>query len=151
MKLAPDVARDDLPAIVDCIVAHQVDGVCVSNTTLTRPGVADHKHGNEAGGLSGAPLFDMATSMLAQVYQLTGGSIPLIGVGGITSGATAVAKMEAGASLIQLYTGLIYGGPGLMHEIKAALCAAIRDAGASNVSALVGRQADQWARKKNTP
>lgn len=149
VKLAPDVSFDDLPAIVSCILECGADGICVSNTTLRRPGVSHLRHGDESGGLSGAPLFDLATSMLARVYKLTEGAVPLIGVGGVHSGTTAVAKIEAGASLIQLYTGMIYGGPGLIGEMKSALADAVRDAGAESIRDLVGTRAGEWAARSD--
>ncbi|MGI9408141.1 MAG: quinone-dependent dihydroorotate dehydrogenase [Hyphomicrobiaceae bacterium] len=145
VKLAPDVAPDDLPAIVQCLIDRNIDGICVSNTTLTRPGLTGNATADETGGLSGAPLFPLATAMLARVCQLTEGKIPLIGVGGVNSGAAAVAKMEAGASLIQLYTGLIYGGPALIGEMKSALADEVRRHRLSGVGDLVGRKADAWS------
>ena len=120
VKLSPDIAEDDLPAIVAHLVAHAVDGIAVSNTTLSRRGFTDPA-AREAGGLSGRPLFHRSTAMLARVHRATGGTIPLIGIGGIDSGATALAKIRAGATLIQLYTGLIYQGAGLIARIKAHL------------------------------
>lgn len=148
VKLAPDVSLEDLPAIVATIQDCHADGICVSNTTLTRPTVAHLPIGQESGGLSGAPLFDLSTMMLARVFKLTEGTLPLIGVGGIHSGKTAVAKIEAGASLIQLYTGMIYGGPGLIQEMKSALTEAVRKNGAANISELIGRKADAWASRE---
>src|SRR5690606_112898 len=94
IKLAPDIAEGDLPAIVDCLTTRNVDGIAVSNTTLSRSGVSG-PIAREAGGLSGRPVFHRSTVMLARVYEATGGKIPLIGIGGIDSGATALAKIEA--------------------------------------------------------
>src|SRR5690606_38319236 len=125
VKLAPDIAEDDLPAIMERLFAHRVDGIAVSNTTLARPGVTMTTLTQEAGGLSGRPLFNRSTAMLARVYRLTGGRLPLIGIGGIDSPETAVTKTEAGATLIQLYTGLVYEGPRLIDRIKDGLIAAI--------------------------
>ncbi|MGH6825841.1 quinone-dependent dihydroorotate dehydrogenase [Methyloceanibacter sp.] len=148
VKLAPDIADADLPEIVRVIEAHAVDGIVVSNTTLSRAGVKDARFAAESGGLSGRPLFVRATRMLARVHQLTEGRLPLIGVGGIDGGAAAVAKIEAGASLLQLYTGLVFEGPKLIGEIKRALVVAMTDAKAESLSTLVGRDADQWAERK---
>ena len=145
VKLAPDIADADLPEIVRVIRAHGVDGIVVSNTTLSRDGVKDVRFAPESGGLSGRPLFLRATRMLARVYRLTEGRLPLIGVGGIDSGAAAVAKIEAGASLIQLYTGLVFEGPKLIAEIKQALVEAMTNAKAESLAPLIGRDADQWA------
>ena len=145
VKLAPDIADADLPAIVGVIEANGVDGIVVSNTTLSREGLKDRSFAAESGGLSGRPLFVRATRMLARTYQLTEGRLPLIGVGGIDSGAAALAKIEAGASLLQLYTGLVFEGPKLIGEIKRALVEAMTNAKASSLAPLIGRDADKWA------
>ena len=110
VKLAPDIAEDDLEPIVKVLISRGVDGIAVSNSTLARERLSDAALAKEAGGVSGRPLFHRSTVMLARVYELTGGRIPLIGIGGIDSGAAAIAKLEAGATLLQLYTGLVYGG-----------------------------------------
>ena len=144
VKLSPDIAEADLPAIVARLVAHAIDGIAVSNTTLSRAGLSDPA-AREAGGLSGRPLFHRSTAMLARVYQATGGKIPLIGIGGIDSGAAALAKIRAGATLIQLYTGLIYQGPGLIGRLKEHLIEAVRAAKASTISDLIGLDAETWA------
>jgi dihydroorotate dehydrogenase len=145
VKIAPDIADDDLPAIAERLMAHKVDGAAVSNTTLARAGLTQNKLAAEAGGLSGRPLFDRATRALAQLYLLTEGRLPLIGIGGIDSGATALAKIEAGASLIQLYTGLVYEGPSLIGRIKQELVTAMDQEGASSLRPLIGRKAREWA------
>ncbi len=145
VKIAPDVAVDDLPAICERFEAHGVDAIAVSNTTLARPADIDQMLAREAGGLSGRPLFERSTIMLAKVHQLTGGRIPLIGIGGIESGETALQKIEAGATLIQLYTALVYEGPSLIERIKAHLVAAVAARGAASVRDLVGTRAAQWA------
>ncbi len=144
VKIAPDIAEDDIAPITERLLAHAVDGIAVSNTTLSRHGLSDAKQ-SEAGGLSGRPLFHRATVMLAKVHLATSGKIPLIGIGGIDSPETALAKIEAGASLLQLYTGLIYEGPGLIGEIKKGLTSAVRHAGAKNIIDLRGRRAAEWA------
>ena len=125
VKLAPDIADADLPEIVRIVEAHGVDGIVVSNTTLARDGLSDESFAAQSGGLSGRPLFTRSTRMLAKIYRLTEGELPLVGVGGIDSGATALAKIEAGASLLQLYTGLVFEGPKLIGGIKQALVEAI--------------------------
>lgn len=118
VKLAPDVADDDLPAIIEVIERHGCDAIALTNTTLARDTLRhSDEAANEAGGLSGAPLFDRSTDVLRQVHKLTDGQLPLIGIGGIDSPQRAAAKLEAGASLIQLYTGLVYEGPGLVPRI----------------------------------
>jgi dihydroorotate dehydrogenase len=146
VKIAPDIAEDDIGPITDRLVAHAVDGIAVSNTTLSRAGLSDAKR-TEAGGLSGRPLFHRATVMLAKVFQATEGKVPLVGIGGIDSPESAVAKIEAGASLLQLYTGLIYEGPGLIGEIKKGLTAAIRHSRLNSIADLRGRRAAEWAAK----
>lgn len=148
VKLAPDLADDDVPDVVRVILANGADGIIVSNTTLARDGLRDSGFAKEAGGLSGRPLFPRATRLLARVYLATEGKLPLIGAGGIDSGETALAKIEAGASLLQLYTGLIFEGPGLIGRIKQALIAAMKKEGSDSLAPLVGRRADQWAERK---
>ncbi len=145
VKIAPDIAVEDLPAMVERMLAHQVDAIAISNTTLARPDGLDPVFINESGGLSGRPLFRRSTALLARVYQLTGGSVPLIGIGGIDSGATALEKIEAGATLLQLYTGLVYEGPPLIAKIKAHLSAAASAAHVTRIGDLVGRRAGEWA------
>jgi dihydroorotate dehydrogenase len=145
VKLAPDLADEDLPEVVRVILSHGVDGIVVSNTTLARDGLSDRAFAKEEGGLSGRPLFARATRMLARVYQLTEGKLPLIGVGGIDSPETALAKIEAGASLIQLYTGLVFEGPSLIGRIKQGLIAAIEKAKSDGLTPLVGRGALEWS------
>ncbi|HEX2448022.1 MAG TPA: quinone-dependent dihydroorotate dehydrogenase [Methyloceanibacter sp.] len=147
VKLAPDIAEVDLPEIVPVILWHGADGIVVSNTTLARAGLRDHAFARETGGLSGRPLFARATRMLARVYQLTEGKLPLIGVGGIDSGETALAKIEAGASLLQLYTGLVFEGPSLIGRIKQALIGAIEKSGNTSLPPLIGKRAGEWAEK----
>ena len=147
VKLSPDIADDDLPDVVAVVEARKVDAVIVSNTTLARPGLKSAAHAGEAGGLSGMPLFQASTRMLAKVYVLTGGRLPLIGVGGIDSGEAALQKIEAGASLIQLYTGLVYQGPVLVARIKQALLNGMESTGVASIGPLTGSKADEWAGK----
>jgi dihydroorotate dehydrogenase len=147
VKLSPDIADDDIAPICDRLVAHGVDGIIVSNTTLERTGLHASPQSSETGGLSGAPLHERSTRLLAKVYVQTQGQVPLIGVGGINSGQTALQKIEAGASLIQLYTGLIYEGPGLVGKIKKALIRGVEHAGVASIAALTGVSADEWAAK----
>ena len=147
VKLAPDVAFEDLPGIVDVLIAHKVDAICVSNTTLARDGLSDQVTAGEMGGLSGRPLFERSTQMLARVYQMTEGRIPLIGVGGIDSPERALDKMKAGASLLQLYTGLIYEGPGLVGRIKAHLEDHCKVNRLSSIGDVIGTESAAWASK----
>jgi dihydroorotate dehydrogenase len=145
VKLAPDLADEDVPEVARVILDNAADGIIVSNTTLARDGLRDQSFARETGGLSGRPLFARSTRMLARVYQLTQGKVPLIGVGGIDSGEAALAKTEAGASLLQLYTGLVFEGPELIDRIKQTLLAAMEKAGADRLAPLVGRRAAEWA------
>jgi dihydroorotate dehydrogenase len=120
LKIAPDLFPSDLKDIADCCAGGAVDGVIISNTTLARDNLRSNEH-SQAGGLSGRPLFNRSTQCLSDFSQLSGGKIPLIGVGGISSAATAAAKFNAGASLVQLYTALVYQGPALVKEICQGL------------------------------
>src|SRR5207253_8930872 len=115
-----------------------VRGLIVSNTTVARPSDLLSRHAHQAGGLSGAPLFAASTALLAEMYRLTQGRLPLIGVGGIASGADAYAKIRAGASLVQLYTALVYEGPGLVRRIKSDLAALLRADGFTRLGQAVG-------------
>jgi dihydroorotate dehydrogenase len=147
VKLAPDIAEDDLEPIVRVLEARGVDGIAVSNSTLARERLRDTALAKEAGGISGRPLFHRSTVVLARVHGLTGGRIPLIGIGGIDSGQTAIAKLEAGATLLQLYTGLVYEGPGLLGRIKQEVAAYLRSEKLARVGDLTGRRAEAWAAK----
>jgi len=123
VKIAPDLERPQVEAIAGALRAHAIDAVIATNSTVSRDGVVGLEHARETGGLSGAPLAARATAVVRQLAQALGGKIPVIGVGGIMNGAGARAKLAAGASLVQLYTGLIYRGPGLVRECIEALCA----------------------------
>jgi dihydroorotate dehydrogenase len=147
VKLAPDIAEDDLEPIVKVLEARGVDGIAVSNSTLARERLRDTALAKEAGGISGRPLFHRSTVVLARVHVLTGGRIPLVGIGGIDSGQTALAKLEAGATLLQLYTGLVYEGPGLLGRIKQEVAAYLRSEKLARVGDLTGRRAEAWAAK----
>jgi dihydroorotate dehydrogenase len=146
LKIAPDIEDIQLDDIVELARKHAIDGMIVSNTTIARPAtLREASTAKETGGLSGAPLFRASTIVLAKTYRRVEGQFPLIGVGGIASGEDAVAKIAAGASLVQLYTALIYKGPGLISEIKQAVLRALERHNAGAVSALVGKNAAHWA------
>jgi len=151
VKLAPDVADEDLPEIARVVLSGGADGIIVSNSTLSRAGLRDAVFATQGGGMSGRPLFPRATRMLARVYRLTEGKLPLIGVGGIDSGESALNKIEAGASLIQLYTGLVFEGPSLIGRIKQALLAAMTKDGYDDLSPLIGRKAAEWSEQRVEP
>ena len=121
VKIAPDMASDDLYSVADRPVNFGIDGVIATNTTLDRAGVAGLVHADESGGLSGLPLFDRSTQVVAQLSSHLQGALTIIGVGGIHDAEQAQAKRRAGADLVQLYTGLIYRGPGLIHDCARAL------------------------------
>lgn len=121
VKIAPDIADADLPTVGRALVRHAIDAVIATNTTFSRAGVEGLPHADEAGGLSGAPLWDRSTAVVRQLTDILGGALPIIAVGGISSGADAAAKIAAGASLVQLYTGFIYRGPELIREAVTAL------------------------------
>ncbi|HEX6001416.1 MAG TPA: quinone-dependent dihydroorotate dehydrogenase [Hyphomicrobiaceae bacterium] len=145
VKLAPDIAAADLEPIAGVLVKRGVDGIAVSNTTLSRDGLTEAALAREAGGLSGRPLHRRSTAMLARTYLLTQGRIPLIGIGGIDSGRAAIAKLEAGATLLQLYTGLIYEGPALIARIKSDIVAYLRRERLADIRAATGRRAEELA------
>jgi dihydroorotate dehydrogenase len=121
VKIAPDLEEAQIAEMAALFRRHRLDAVIATNTTLSREGVADLPHGQETGGLSGAPMREHATAVLAAFHRALGGEVPLIGSGGILSGRHAQEKVAAGASLVQLYTGLIYRGPELIRECAQAL------------------------------
>ena len=121
LKIAPDVDAEQVKNIADALLRHRFDGVIATNTTISRDAVQGMPHANEAGGLSGAPVFDASNKVIRALKAELGDALPIIGVGGILSGADARAKVEAGAALVQLYSGLIYRGPALIRECADAL------------------------------
>jgi dihydroorotate dehydrogenase len=144
LKLAPDLDEKALDQIAKTIAETDLDGLIVSNTTISRAPVAGMENAGETGGLSGKPLFELSTQRLAQVRQRVG-ALPIIGVGGIHSPETAVQKFEAGANAIQLYSALVFGGLDLLDRIKRGLTAAVRAKGGTNVADLTGSRTAQWA------
>jgi dihydroorotate dehydrogenase len=141
LKIAPDLAEADLQDIAAVALEQALDGLIVSNTTIQRPESLRSVHREETGGLSGRPLFEMSTTVLKTVYRLTGGRVPLIGVGGIASGEDAYRKLRAGASLIQLYTALTLHGPSLVSRIKRDLAESLRRDGLAGPAEAVGLDA----------
>jgi dihydroorotate dehydrogenase len=146
LKIAPDLDEAAMDAIAKVIATTDLDGLIVSNTTIGRDAVAGLENAGETGGLSGKPLFDLATIRLAQMRQRT--DLPIIGVGGIHSPDTAVEKFMAGANAIQLYSALVFGGLDLLDRIKRGLAAAVRNAGKTNIGELVGTKTADWASRK---
>jgi dihydroorotate dehydrogenase len=141
VKLAPDLSDDGLEAVVEAAVTEGAAGLIVSNTTIARPPELHGRNMHQAGGLSGAPLFARSTEMLARAHRLAGGRLTLIGVGGVRSGADALAKIRAGASLVQLYTAFAYAGPALIPRLKQELLDALRQHGFSSVTEARGTAA----------
>lgn len=141
VKIAPDLAIEQACEIAELALKHAIDGLIISNTTLARDGVAGSKYADEAGGVSGRPVFNMSTLMLSEVYQASAGKLTLIGVGGVSGAAEAYAKIRAGASLVQLYTGLIYQGPGMVARMKRDLADMLRADGFDSISAAIGSEA----------
>ena len=137
IKIAPDLDESAIADIAVVALEQNIDGLIISNTTVARGGL-ESPHRVETGGLSGPPLFARSTALLAAMFRITKGRIPLIGVGGVTSGADAYAKIRAGASLVQLYTALIYEGPGLIDRIKADLNASLKADGFTHMADAVG-------------
>ncbi len=146
LKIAPDLTLSQLDDIARVARDAQIDGMIVSNTTVARPGSLRSKLAAEAGGLSGEPLFALSTRRLAQVYLRVEGRFPLIGVGGIDGPETAFAKIEAGAALLQLYSALVYEGPGLVTRIKQGLASRLASENAP-LGAVIGRKAKDFARE----
>lgn len=136
LKIAPDLAEEDLDAIAEECMAQRLDGIIISNTTLSRTGLKDQRQASEAGGLSGAPVFERSTIVLAKMRSRLGNAMPLIGVGGVSDAASAAEKIRAGADLVQLYTGFIYGGPQLPGRIIQGLSQICEREGLSKLSDL---------------
>ncbi|KAJ0792893.1 putative dihydroorotate dehydrogenase (quinone) [Helianthus annuus] len=139
VKIAPDLSKQDLEDIAAVALALRLDGLIISNTTISRPEVVQSNPvSKETGGLSGKPLFTLSTNILKDMYILTKGKIPLIGCGGVSSGEDAYKKIRAGATLVQLYTAFAYGGPALIPQIKAELAQCLERDGFKSVYEAVG-------------
>jgi len=121
LKIAPDIDDEQIKNIAGALMRHKIDGVIATNTTLSRTAVEGMRHGEQAGGLSGAPVFELSNTVIRKLKAELGEALPIIGVGGIMCGADAKAKIDAGAQLVQLYSGLIYAGPALVRECAEAL------------------------------
>src|SRR6266849_2277033 len=141
LKIAPDLALENLDELVAVARARRVDGMIVANTTVGRPKHLRDRAAAEEGGLSGRPLFALSTRMLAETFVRVDRAFPLIGVGGVDSGEAAFAKIKAGATLVQLYTALVFRGLGLVGEIKRELMQLLRREGLENIRAAVGAEA----------
>ena len=143
LKIAPDLAEAELAELAEVALASGIDAVIATNTTLARDGLKS-RHAGEAGGLSGAPLFERSTRVLARLHHLTEGRIPLIGVGGIAAAADAWAKIRAGASAVQLYSALVYGGLSLVGDIARGLDVLVEEKGFATLSDAVGSGRGDW-------
>jgi dihydroorotate dehydrogenase len=138
VKIAPDLSPGERADIAAVALATGIDGIVVANTTVARPPGLRSSHAGEAGGLSGRPLFEPSTALIGEIYRLTLGRLPIVGVGGVASAADAYAKIRSGASLVQLYTALVFAGPALLGEIKAGLAELLRRDDFSSVAEAVG-------------
>lgn len=145
LKVAPDLSAPQVQDLAERLVRQPVDGLAVSNTTVARPATLTGRHRGEAGGLSGRPLFEPSTRLLATLFRILPRSITLIGVGGVSGTTDAWRKIEAGAGLVQLYTGFVYQGTGLIRRIHTGLAKLVRDSGHPSLAAAVGTRADAIA------
>lgn len=148
LKIAPDVDDTELNDIVEEVLDKKIDGLIVSNTTLSRAGLADDPRVNEAGGLSGKPVFRRSTIALAKARKLAGPDLPIIGVGGIDSAESAFIKIAAGANLLQLYSSLVYQGPGLVQRILKGLSKELDKHGFASLDEARGQNVEAWASAK---
>ena len=148
LKIAPDLTEEGMDDIAAEALAHALDGLIVSNTTLARDGLKDQRQAKEAGGLSGAPLFGKSTAVLARMRKRVGPSLPIIGVGGVSSAETALEKIKAGADLVQLYSCMVYEGPGLAGDIIRGLSKLVDREKVSSISELRDSRLDHWAAAK---
>ncbi len=140
LKVAPDLSLGEQEKIAEIVIKNQIDGMIISNTTIDRDLKLRSQHASQSGGLSGAPLFQKSNEVLKNFYKFTGGKIPLIGVGGISSAEDAYEKIKCGASLIQIYSAFIYQGFGLVEKIKKDLSKKLIQDGFKNISEVVGTQ-----------
>lgn len=138
LKVAPDLSPEDVRDIAEVVVARGIDALVVSNTTISRPATLRSAQAQESGGLSGAPLRDMAQDRLVDFRRATGGTVPLIGVGGIAGADDAYARIRAGASLVQIYSAMVYQGPYLARAINRGLAERLRRDGFANIADAVG-------------
>ncbi|WP_407048402.1 quinone-dependent dihydroorotate dehydrogenase [Methyloraptor flagellatus] len=145
LKIAPDIDDGGLDDIAAEALDRAVDGLIVSNTTLSRDGLRDVSRAKEAGGLSGRPLFRRSTIVLAKMRKRVGARLPIVGVGGIDSGEAAFTKIAAGADLVQLYSGMVYAGPGLPGRILGHLSRRLAREGVASIREVVGTAVDSWA------
>ena len=151
LKIAPDLSETELGETIETAIGHRVDGLLISNTTIRRAGLRSKRHVREQGGLSGPPLFELSTAMLARARQIAGPDLVLVGVGGVDSPSAAWSKIAAGADLVQLYTGLVYEGPSLPGRIVAGLLRRREERQLGSIAALRGVETTRWAAALNAP
>ena len=151
LKIAPDLPPEDEADVAALCLEHGIDALIVGNTTIARPSTLRSPHASEAGGLSGRPLFSRSTRLLARMAQRLEGRLPLIGVGGIATGADAYAKIRAGASVVQLYTALVYEGPALVGRILRELDRFVARDGLDSLAEAIGRDAPTLANARVDP
>ncbi len=144
LKIAPDLDAKQMDEIAKAVTKSNLDGLAISNTTLARPLLKNQTNANEAGGLSGKPLFEISTRILAEMRNRLGDRLPMIGIGGVANTADVISKLQAGASLVQLYTSLVYGGPGLPSRIVSELKDYLEKNNIAHVSELTGSQTGSW-------
>ncbi|TCU31777.1 quinone-dependent dihydroorotate dehydrogenase [Rhizobium azibense] len=145
LKIAPDLTEEGMDDIAAEALSHGLEGLIVSNTTLARHGLKDQRQAKEAGGLSGKPLFDKSTAVLAKMRKRVGAALPIVGVGGVSSAETALEKIRAGADLVQLYSGMVYEGPGLPGEIVRGLSKLLDREQVKSIRQLRDTRVDHWA------
>ena len=138
VKVSPDLSSEETTKLAEVFLKNRVDGIIATNTTISRPNGLKSEHKFETGGLSGQPLFDLSTSIVSDFFRLTGGKIPIIGVGGVSSGIQAYKKIRAGASLVQIYSSLIFKGPKVVKQINTELATYLRQDGFQNLTEAVG-------------
>ncbi len=144
LKIAPDLEPAEMDEIAGVVTNSSLSALIVSNTTLDRDTLTERRHANEAGGLSGKPLFEKSTRILAEMYKRVGDQLPLIGVGGVGSAQDAITKIEAGASLVQLYTCMVYAGPCLPSDIVRGLSKHLDNKGIGSINEMIGIKNGDW-------
>ncbi len=148
LKIAPDLTEEGLDDVAEEALAHDLDGLIVSNTTLSRDGLRAGPNKSESGGLSGKPLFELSTTVLAKMRKRVGANLPIIGVGGVSSAETAMEKIRAGADLVQLYSCMVYEGPGLPSAVVKGLSKIVERERVDNIRDLRDSTVDRWADRK---
>jgi dihydroorotate dehydrogenase len=148
LKIAPDLTEEGMDDVAAEVLAHDLDGLIVSNTTLSRDGLKDKRQAGEAGGLSGKPLFEKSTAVLARMRKRVGPDLPIIGVGGVSSAETAAEKIRAGADLVQLYSCMVYEGPSLPGRIVRGLSALCDREKLASIRDIRNSRLDYWAARK---